>query len=127
MGSICIYQGMGNRIINGKCSLNNSQCGYRIRLVEVINSAFGERSENVLRLLGKIPHEMLSALALVVRAIKMTTWAITMIFHIVTTRLGKLDRITRRCVRGMNKYNTGSLFSTVRARVSHLLCCCCYY
>lgn len=120
MSSTCIYQGMCNRIVNGKHTLNSSRYGYFIRFVKVVNLALGKKSDNVLRLLGTVSHEMLSAPALEVGVVKMMAGWITVIFPVVTTRLSILGRVTRRWVRGKNGYNTGSLLNTIEDGANNL-------
>lgn len=64
---------------------------------------------------------MLSAPALEAGVVKMMVGAITVILLAVTTGLGKLDGITKRWVRGKDRYNARSLLDAVGVRASKSL------
>lgn len=93
----------------------------------MINSTLGKMLDNVPRLLGIVSYEILNAPTLVTGVVKTIIGAITIILPAVTTRLGRLDRITRRWARDKNGYNTGFSAQLELRSVIFLLCCSYYY
>lgn len=84
----------------------------------MVNSTSGKRSDHVLKLLGTVSCKMLSAPALEEGVVKTMVGEITVIYSIVMTRLGRLDRITKRRARGRDRYHVRSLLDAVGVKAS---------
>lgn len=71
--------------------------------------------------LGKRSDNVLSAPILEARIVKMMVGKITVILSVVIIRLGRLDEIIRRWIRGRDRYNVRSLLDAIKDRANRPL------